>query len=131
LAFLIVAFPLKAPASRLRLGGVVMPKDQSEALWISFSARYPCAVKIAAGKINAVSGAAWTAELQSEPQDDVVVPGQPWLDGFSVGEGHIRQFVAMPLGAGHSVEEQLTGRADRADHPAGMSARHPRARFWN
>jgi hypothetical protein len=60
LAFLIVAFPLKAPASRLRLGGVVMPKDQSEALWISFSARYPCAVKIAAGKINAVSGAAWT-----------------------------------------------------------------------
>jgi hypothetical protein len=48
-------------------------------------------VKIAAGKINAVSGEAWTAGLQSEPQDYVVVPGQPWLDGFSVGEGLIRQ----------------------------------------
>ena len=89
-----------------------MPMDQSEALWISFSAWYPCAVKIAAGKINAVSGEAWTAELHSEPQDYVVVPDQPWLDGFSIGEGLIRQFVALPHGAGDSVEEQLTGRAD-------------------
>ena len=54
-------FPATAPASWLRRGGVVMPMYQSEALWISFSARYPCAVKIAAGKINAISGAAWTA----------------------------------------------------------------------
>ena len=82
-------------------------------------------------KINAVSGEAWTAELHSEPQDYVVVPGQPWLDGFSVGAGLIRQFVALPLGAGYSVEEQLTGRADRADHPAGMSAGLRRASFWN
>ena len=94
-----------------------MPMYQSEALWIRFSARYPCAVKIAAGKINAVSGEAWTAELQSEPQDYGVVPGQPWLDGFSVGEGRIRQFVAMPLGAGDSVEEQLTGRAEFGPSP--------------
>ncbi len=105
-------FPATAPASWLQRGGVVMPMYQSEALWISFSAQYPCAVKIAAGKINAVSGEAWTAELHSEPQDYVVVPGQPWLDGFSVGDGLIRQFVALPLGAGYSVEEQLTGRAD-------------------
>ncbi len=104
---------------------------QSEALWLSFSARYPFAVKIAVGKITAVSDAEWTAELPGEPQDYVVVPGQPWLDGFSVGAGLIRQFVAMPLGAGDSVEEQLTGRADRAAHPAGMSAGLPRARFWN
>jgi hypothetical protein len=60
-------FPAMAPASWLQRGGGAMPMDQSEALWISFSARYPCAVKIAAGKINAVSGAAWTAELHSEP----------------------------------------------------------------
>ncbi|KAB2646695.1 MAG: hypothetical protein DVB27_06440 [Verrucomicrobia bacterium] len=78
-------FSATVPASWLQSGGVVMPMYQTEALWISFSARYPCAVKIAAGKINAVSGAAWTAELQSEPQD-YVVPGQPWLDRFSVSE---------------------------------------------
>ena len=85
-----------------------MPMDQSEALWISFSASYPFAVKIAAEKINAVSGAAWTAELHSEPQDDVVVPGQPWLDGFSVGAGLIRQFVAMPLGTADSDRDDST-----------------------
>ena len=114
------AFPLHsvddfagtAPASWLKKGGVMMPMYQSEALWIRFSARYPFAVKIAAGKINAVSGEAWSAELQSEPQNYLVVPGQPWLDGFSVGTGLIRQFVAMPLGAGYSVEEQLTGQAE-------------------
>ena len=131
MAFLIVAFPVTAPASRLQFGGVVVPKDQSEALWISLSARYPCALKIAAEKINAVSGAAWTAELPSEPQNDVVVPGQPWLDGFPTGAGLIRPFVALPLGAGDSVEEQLTGRADRADRPAGMRACISRARFQN
>ena len=83
-------FPATAPASWLQRGGVVMPMDQSEALWARFSARYPFAVKIAAGKINAVSGEMWTAEQQSEPQDYAVVPGQPWLDGFSVGQGLIR-----------------------------------------
>ena len=90
----------------------MMPMYQSEALWIRFSAHYPFAVKIAAGKINAVSGEAWTTELQSEPQNYLVVPEQPWLDGFSVGAGLIRRFVAMPLGAGDSVEEKLTARAD-------------------
>ena len=90
----------------------MMPMYQSEALWIRFSASYPFAVKFAAGKINAVSGEAWTAELQREPQNYLVVPEQPWLDGFSVGAGLIRQFVAMPLGAGDSVEEQLTGQAE-------------------
>ena len=97
-----------APASWIKKGGVLTPMDQSEALWIRFSGRTPFAVKIAAGKINAISGEAWTAALQSDPQNDLVVPGQPWLDGFSVGAGLIRQFVAMPLGAGDSVEEQLT-----------------------
>ena len=40
---------------------------------------------------------------------NLVVPDQPWLDGFSIGQGLIRQFVAMPLGEGFSAEEQLTG----------------------
>ena len=105
-------FPETAPASYSKRGGVLMPMYQSEALWIRFSASYPFAVKIAAGKINAVSGEPWSSGLQEDPQDYLVVPGQPWLDGFSVGDGFIRQFVAMPLGAGYSVEEQLTGKAD-------------------
>ena len=42
----------------------------------------------------------------------MAVPEQPWLDGFRVEEGLIRQFVAMPLGAGYTAEEQLTGEAE-------------------
>lgn len=113
-------FPLRSvddfaettPDSWVKRGGVLMPMYQSEALWIWFSSQYPFAVKIAAGKINAVSGDPWTSDLQQEPQNYVVTPRQPWLDGFAIGEGLIRQFVAMPLGEGYSVEEQLTGKAD-------------------
>ena len=37
---------------------------------------------------------------------------QPWLDGYCVEKGFIRQFVAMPLGSGYSAEEQITGEAE-------------------
>ena len=70
------------------------------------------AVKVAAGKINAVTGEPWTNEMSESPQDYLVVPDQPWLDGFSVSKGTIRQFVAMPLGEGYTAEEQLTGAAE-------------------
>ncbi|RLJ22009.1 hypothetical protein DJ030_02710 [bacterium endosymbiont of Escarpia laminata] len=93
-------------------GGVFIPMYQSEALWINFSGDYPCAVKIAAGKINAVSGESWSDGLSDDPQDYAVIPEQPWLDGFNVSEGYIRQFVAMPLGEGYTAEEQITGKAE-------------------
>jgi hypothetical protein len=101
-----------APQKWLERGGVIMPMFQAEALWINFCAGYPCALKIASGKINAISGEAWGSGLNRTPQDYVVTSEQPWLDGFAVEKGVIRQFVAMPLGAGYSVEEQLSGKAD-------------------
>jgi len=97
-------------------GGVFLPMFQAEALWIAFDGEYPFAVKVATGKINAVSGAPWCNELL--PGDDLggadylVLPEQPWLDGFNVGDGIVRQFVAMPLGEGFTAEEQLTGAAE-------------------
>ena len=105
-------FPDTAPEEWLKRGGVMMPMYQSEALWIDFCAGYPFAVKVGAGRINAVSGEPWNSDFQQSPQNYVVVPDQPWLDGFSVGEGLIRQFVAMPLESGFSVEEQLTGKSE-------------------
>lgn len=93
-------------------GGVFLPMYQAEAMWLNFSGSYPMAVKVAAGKINAVTGEGWENELSGEPQDYVVIPDQPWLDGFSVMKGMIRQFVAMPLGEGYTAEEQLTGEAE-------------------
>lgn len=102
----------RVPTSWREHGGVFLPMYQAEALWIGFeSDRYPFAVKIAAGKINAVTGDGWTPSLSSAPQDYMVVPEQPWLDGFCVARGKIRQFVAMPLGQGYTAEEQLTGAA--------------------
>ncbi len=107
----------RLPAAWQRHGGVFLPLYQSEALWVHFDdfitllrleARYPCAIKVASGKINALSGQPWCNGLSADPQDYVVSPGQKWLDGFNVGSGLIRQFVAMPLGAGYTVEEQLT-----------------------
>ena len=105
-------FPDNLPDSWNEHGGVFFPMYQSEALWINFRADYPMAVKIAAGKVNAVTGEAWEEKLSGETQDYLVVPDQPWLDGFCVQKGFIRQFVAMPLGEGYTAEEQLTGEAE-------------------
>ena len=107
----------RLPGEWLQRGGVLAPMHQAEALWINFgtgsrrSPAYPFAVKIATGKLCALSGDAWVDHLNRDPQDYVVLPEQPWLDGYCVEKGVIRQFVAMPLGKGYTVEEQLTGAA--------------------
>jgi hypothetical protein len=69
---------------------VLIPMYQSEALWINFSTDYPFAVKVAAGKINALTGELWRTDLQADPQNYLVLPEQPWLDGFAVRKGVIR-----------------------------------------
>ena len=96
----------------LNRGGIVMPMYQSEATWIDFSCDYPMAIKIAAGKINAVTGEPWSNGLHAKPQDYMVAPEQPWLDGFCIEQGIVRQFVAEPLGQGNTVEEVMTGEAE-------------------
>jgi hypothetical protein len=109
-------FAAGVPRRWLEHGGVMLPMYQSEAMWLNFSsdyvpgrwAVYPFAIKVAAGKISAVSGEPWNNGLGREPQDYMVAPGQPWLDGYCVEKGVIRQFVAMPLGAGYTAEEQIT-----------------------
>ena len=114
------AFPLHpvddypVPQSWKEHGGVFLPMYQSEALWIDLNSgpeEYPFAIKIAAGKINAVDGQPWHNRLTTKPQDYVVIPKQPWIDGFCVSKGVVRQFVAMPLGDGVTAEEQITGEA--------------------
>jgi hypothetical protein len=117
------AFPLRhvddceerVPESWIQYGGVMLPMYQSEALWLSFHTPqgYPFAVKVATGKQSAITGDAWREGLHRSPEQDYLVcPEQPWLDGYVVERGMIRQFVAMPLGSGYSAEEQLTGQAE-------------------
>jgi hypothetical protein len=100
------------PKAWVDRGGVLMPMHQAEGMWISFSSAYPMAVKVATGKVNAITGSPLTLGLHRAPQDYLVTPDQPWLDGFCVKQGVIRQFVAMPLGQGYSVEEQLSRTAE-------------------
>jgi hypothetical protein len=109
----------KLSAQTTSRGGVILPMWQAEAMWLNFSNQgpdwdldFPVAIKVAAGKINAVTGEAWRTGLHRDPQDYMVSPEQPWLDGFAIEKGVIRQFVAMPLGDGSSVEEQVTGEAE-------------------
>jgi hypothetical protein len=113
-------FAERVPASWVQHGGVMLPMYQSEAMWLNFAGTtcrergvvYPFAIRVATGKIDAVTGKSWSAGLARAPQNYMVHPGQPWLDGYVVERGSIRQFVAMPLGAGYTAEEQLTGVAE-------------------
>lgn len=102
-------YPDTAPADWLARGGVMLPIYQREAMWLSFSAEEPAALQVGVGKVCAVSGLPWIDRLVGDPQNYVVLPDQPWLDGINAGDGFIRQFVAAPLGSGATVEGQVTG----------------------
>ena len=101
----------KVPAEWLERGGVFLPMFQREAMWLLMSGASwkPRAVKVAVGKVCALTGKPWSEELHENKQDYIVSPPQPWLDGIAAGKGMIRQFVAMPLGMGYTVEGQVTG----------------------
>ncbi|KAI0418945.1 hypothetical protein F5X98DRAFT_385519 [Xylaria grammica] len=102
--------------------GLFVTMYQREAMWVSFQSQCPFMIKIYAGGVNVVSGEPSSETIVTQMrrhalvdanksiQDYVVTPKQPWIDGFAVAPGVVRQFVAMPLGQGYTVEAQLTGR---------------------
>ena len=88
-----------------------VPMHRAEALWLGFAAPHwkPHALKVGIGSVDAISGEEFDdSTLSGAPQDYVVIPDQPWLDGINCGDGFIRQFVAVPLGEGLTVESQLS-----------------------
>ena len=105
----IADYPDTAPAAWLATGGVMLPVFQREAMWLSFDAHEPAALQVGVGKVCAVSGEPWSERLWRDPQNYAALPEQPWLDGINAGDGVIRQFVAVPLGSGATVEGQVTG----------------------
>jgi hypothetical protein len=111
--FTLVAMPPGA-ADRLgtsEAGDALLPMYQREALWLGFDVPpwRPHAVKVAIGRVNAVSGGPEEEPLRDDPQNYLVCPPQPWLDGVNAADGAVRQFVAMPLGQGYSVESAVAG----------------------
>ncbi|MGW2046337.1 hypothetical protein ACWCPF_14300 [Streptomyces sp. NPDC001858] len=102
--------PDTVPADWLARGGVLLPMYLREAMWLSFGgSTEPAALQVGAGKVCAVSGKPWSDRLSRDPQNYVALPRQPWLDGINSGRGTVRQFVAVPLGLGATVEGQVTG----------------------
>jgi hypothetical protein len=101
----------RVPAAWAKRGGVLLPMYQREAMWLSFGGS-PHALQVGIGKVCAVSGESWSDNLRADPQNYVVTGTQPWLDGIASGKGTIRQFVAMPLGKGLTVEAQITGKEE-------------------
>ncbi|MFF8941923.1 hypothetical protein ACF1A5_06515 [Streptomyces sp. NPDC014864] len=103
-------FPDTVPGQWRSRGGVMLPVYLREAMWLSFAgSTEPAALQVGVGKVCAVSGRPWSDRLSRRPQNYVVLPRQPWLDGINSGKGTVRQFVAVPLGLGATVEGQVTG----------------------
>lgn len=110
----VAEFAKNLPATWQGENSFFIPMYQREALWLGFDGTNwkPNAVKIAIGQTNAISGERTNEGLTDDPQNYIITPQQPWLDGIKVGEGLIRQFVAMPLGLGYTVEAQVTGKEE-------------------
>ena len=75
-------YPDRAPAEWRARGGVMLPVYQREAMWLSFAATAPAALQVGVGKVCSVSGKPWNDRLSRDPQNYVVLPRQPWLDGI-------------------------------------------------
>lgn len=91
---------------------IFLPMYQREAMWMNFSAPTKVAVKIGLGSVNAISGEPWEdGVLKKEPQNYIVCPDQPWLDGVKIkdfqGQNLVRQFVAAPLSSESLLEAQI------------------------
>ncbi len=102
-------YPERTPRSWRGRGGVLVPVHRREAMWLSLSSTAPVALQVGAGGVCAVSGRPWSGRLEQDPQNYLVLPRQPWLDGVNSGQGVTRQFVAAPPGAETAADEQGDG----------------------
>lgn len=97
--------------------------QEREAMWMSFDADRPFAIKVHVGGVNAISGEPQIESLTTTARrlqmkrskksiQDYLVAGpttqhQDWLDGIVNKDGSVAQFVAMPLDSGHTIEGQI------------------------
>ncbi|MEJ7608881.1 MAG: hypothetical protein WKF37_22060 [Bryobacteraceae bacterium] len=95
-----------------------------EALWFSFEAVSwkPNAVQLSSGGVNVLTGEASGLPLSAQPQNYLVVPEQPWLDGFKTSAGVVSQFVAAPFGEGKPSKSRSEKGSILADWRSGSSS---------
>jgi ubiquitin len=104
-------YPETAPKEWLQKGGVIVPLQEAEALWLSFGGADHAAVQVALGGINAITGkrgGEGGSIISKNPKQNYLVrPSQPWLDGINDGNNTVSQFVAASMGSGVTVEGQV------------------------
>ncbi|KAJ7880748.1 hypothetical protein B0H14DRAFT_2706523 [Mycena olivaceomarginata] len=85
--------------------GFIMPMFKKEAFSVSFTNSGNCgaAIRIFVGGVNTLSGS-----VVNQASIDLPKMGQDYIF-LSPGSSIVRQFVAMALGAGDTVEEQVAG----------------------
>ncbi|KAF1847176.1 uncharacterized protein K460DRAFT_276992, partial [Cucurbitaria berberidis CBS 394.84] len=121
-----------------RKGGVFFPIFQREAMWLSFSspAGSEYKVRVFVGGVNVVTGKKWDDHTKSnspydeDEQDYILVPPQEHVDGIAVGNGIVRQFIAMPIGSGYSIEKQITGKEDVGGLQLEITAQNRHLHFY-
>ncbi len=98
------------PAEWRARGGVMLPVYLREAMWLSFAGSTERQRSRSAWARCARSRAGRGAPCSPRTRRTTCVsPRQRWLDGINSGKGTVRQFVAVPLGLGATVEGQVTG----------------------
>ncbi|CAN9264703.1 unnamed protein product [Alternaria alternata] len=135
--FSVEAYADRLPAKIGDSGGVFFPMWQREAMWLNFHAKsHMCVVRVFIGHVNAVSGLTMeeTSDkgLDEGEQDYIVLPNQQWLDGICIAPGIVRQFVAMPLGSGYTIEGQKTAKEKYGGLQLEVTPEAlPEQRFWS
>ena len=74
----------RVPEAWKKQGGVFIPLYQREAMWLefmNFNTEYPHALKIAVGKVNALSGETWDEEIKQRN-----VQGRLFLESCTWGD---------------------------------------------
>ena len=106
---------------RVDEGEFVVPMRRAEALWLSFGAPWwkPHVLKVGIGGIDAISGKTFSSQtLMTDPQDYVVVPNQPWLDGIQRRRWIHPSVRGRPAGRGtHCRGAAHRHRGTRRSHP--------------
>ena len=82
--FAVADFAERLPAEWSRGDAHSFPLHQREALWLAFhGVRWkPNAVQVRIGGVNALTGETGAQPPRAEPQNYLVCPEQPWLDGI-------------------------------------------------
>jgi hypothetical protein len=93
------AYRAHLPTEWISRPSIFLPVVPGEAFWIGFrgSQSKPSAVKVTFDELDAISGTLRREGLHNDPQDYIVCPPQPSLDGI-YASGHLaRQFVATEV----------------------------------